>query len=337
MKVRRFILSLVIAAVFVAAVGWISGVRFQDIIDRLAACRVEYLALAFAAYAGSYGFRAVRFRVLLGGASPSVVKLFSVVAVHNFMNQLLPARTGELSYIYLLRNRFGVTTSTGVATLVKARCLDLLCLMLFFALGLLIYGRRSDLSGHVLVVASVAILLTALAVLLHLPGIARAGLWLYSKVAALTRLKGKDWVEVVFAKGKEVEQAFQALESRGLLFSAFLLSLLIWLGIFLTCYLILLSMGVLDYSFGESIVGTTALNATCVLPINSLGNLGTWEAGWAAGYIFLGMNKELAVETGAGEHVVIYSFGLLLWLWGWIGLRGSRGDEKKADLGEENP
>ena len=65
--------------------------------------------------------------------------------------------------------------------------------------------------------------------------------------------------------------------------SAFFTSCLTWLCIFATCYLVLLSFEVVDptaFTFGVSIVGTTALNVTCVLPINGLGNLGTWEAGW---------------------------------------------------------
>ena len=63
---------------------------------------------------------------------------------------------------------------------------------------------------------------------------------------------------------------------------------------------------------------TTALNVTCVLPINGLGNLGTFEAGWAAGYMLLGMEKETAFRTGFGLHIAIYGFALLLGAIGWL-------------------
>jgi uncharacterized protein (TIRG00374 family) len=335
MKASGFIISLVIAAVFVAGVGWFSGVGLSDIAERVSACRPSFLGLALGAYAGSYLCRALRFRVLLRSEGPSLVGLFCVVAVHNLMNMILPARTGELSYVYLLRSRFHVSSSSGVATLVVARVLDLLCLLLFLGLGLLFYSQSFDGQIPSLLAACAAILLFAFAVFLNLSRIARAGLLLLRKIAALTGLTGRRWADMILSKGQEVEDAFQAIRSRPILSLAFLWSVLIWLGIFLTCYLILLSMGVNDYTFGESIVGTSALNATCILPINSLGNLGTWEAGWAAGYLFLGMDKELAVETGAGEHIVIFCFGLLLWLIGWMGLkaRGRQTDSFQSGEG----
>ena len=126
----------------------------------------------------------------------------------------------------------------------------------------------------------------------------------------------------LLAKAGEIPVAFEAIHSRSTLFAAFLASCLTWLCIFATCYLVLLYFEVVDpaeITFGLSIVGTTALNVTCVLPINGLGNLGTWEAGWAAGYMLLGMDKATAFQTGFGLHIAIYGFALLLGALGWLG------------------
>jgi len=50
--------------------------------------------------------------------------LFKIVCVHNMMNNLLPARTGEVSYIYLINKVHERDISEGIATLVVARVFD---------------------------------------------------------------------------------------------------------------------------------------------------------------------------------------------------------------------
>jgi uncharacterized protein (TIRG00374 family) len=320
MKGRRFLISLLLAAVFLALVRWISGVRLADIIDLFRACRPDFLGFAFAAYAASYGTRALRFKILLRSDSPSFLALCSVVALHNLFNATLPARTGELSYIYLVRSRHGISTVTGIATLAVARILDLLSLMLFFGIGLIHYGARLQFFTLNITAACAAAVVLALLILLFLPELAEFGLRLVQKAAGLFRLGDKGLPGRILAKAGEVPAAFRIVRSRNVLFSAFLASCATWLCIFAACYLALLSFEVVDpaeITFGISIVGTTALNVTCVLPINGLGNLGTWEAGWAAGYMLIGMDKETAFQTGFGLHVAIYLFALLLGALGW--------------------
>ena len=113
MNGRRIAVSLVLAVVFLALVRWISGVRFSDILSLVRESRLDYLGLALAAYTVSYCTRAFRFKILLRSEAPSFSALFSIAALHNLFNATLPARTGELSYIYLVRKRHQVSTAAG--------------------------------------------------------------------------------------------------------------------------------------------------------------------------------------------------------------------------------
>jgi len=56
-----------------------------------------YLIAGFVLYACSYLFRALRFHILLN-REVGMKNLFSIVCVHNMANNILPARTGELSF-----------------------------------------------------------------------------------------------------------------------------------------------------------------------------------------------------------------------------------------------
>jgi len=94
------ILAVVITIALVAIL--LSQIRIADVIATLAGIDPLYLIAGFVLYVCSYFFRALRFHILLNG-EVGLWDLFNIVCVHNMMNNILPARTGELSYIYLLK------------------------------------------------------------------------------------------------------------------------------------------------------------------------------------------------------------------------------------------
>ncbi|MFH2002244.1 MAG: lysylphosphatidylglycerol synthase transmembrane domain-containing protein [Planctomycetota bacterium] len=325
MKRYRLLLSLIVAVVFFSAVLWFSGVHPVEVVELLSQCDPLLILAALIAYVASYCGRALRFKILLREDSLPFTCLFSTVTVHNLFNAVLPARTGELSYIILLKNKFNISTAAGVATLVVARVLDLLCLMLFLGIGFAFYGARIELFDSYLTISitCLSVIFISIALLFNLARITSFCLSGFKSVTKKLKLEERRMVVFVLEKGQAVCHAFQSIESRSLMLSAFAITSGVWFCTYLTCYCILISFNVVDplvFTFGISIVGTTALHATCILPLNSFGNLGTWEAGWAAGYILIGMDEKLAVQTGMGEHLIIFAFLFILGLVGWLSL-----------------
>ncbi|WP_269849783.1 lysylphosphatidylglycerol synthase transmembrane domain-containing protein [Methanosarcina horonobensis] len=90
-----------------------------------------YLVLGFFLYVLSYLLRGLRFHILLD-KKISLTDLFHIVCVHNMVNSILPARSGELSYIYILKKYHDKSTGEGVATLMVARVLDFITISLLF-------------------------------------------------------------------------------------------------------------------------------------------------------------------------------------------------------------
>ena len=127
---KKAILSIIITVVLV----WflLSQVEVQEIVTSLKDVPPHLVLIGFFFYALSYLFRALRFRVLLQKAI-GLGTLFNIVAVHTMWTNLLPFRTGELSYLYLLKKKGGVGSYlTGVPSLVLARVFDLVAISVLF-------------------------------------------------------------------------------------------------------------------------------------------------------------------------------------------------------------
>lgn len=115
-------LSAVVITIALVAI-LLSQIQIADIIATLAGIDPLYLIAGFVLYVCSYFFIALRFHILLDG-EVGLRDLFNIVCVHNMMNNILPARTGELSYIYLQKSLHNKKAGEGVATLFVTRVFD---------------------------------------------------------------------------------------------------------------------------------------------------------------------------------------------------------------------
>jgi hypothetical protein len=100
-------------------------------------------------FATGVAARTTRFWILLGRTLPFRAVL-GITLVRNLLVDLLPARLGELSYVYLVTTRGKRPLEDGVATLAIAFLLDLVALSPLVLAALLIVG------GGTLVPASIA-------------------------------------------------------------------------------------------------------------------------------------------------------------------------------------
>ena len=106
-------------------------INFSDIIKTLTNISPIGLVVGFGLYILTYFFRAVRFHILLN-REVGIKDLFNIICIHNMVNNLLPARTGELSYVYLLKKRHNKTVGVGAATLIIARLFDIITILILF-------------------------------------------------------------------------------------------------------------------------------------------------------------------------------------------------------------
>ena len=103
------------------------------------------LALAVGAYWVAIGFRIVRWRLLL--RSSNVLSLWQVgqaLIVGYAVNNVLPARLGEIFRADFLGRRFGVARSAALGSIIVERLMDGMSVVLLFGIGLIASGSFAN-------------------------------------------------------------------------------------------------------------------------------------------------------------------------------------------------
>lgn len=148
---------------------WLSlrGVHLGALGESLARARYWLLAPAMGLTLVAFYLRALRWGVLLRTVKPVPAgSLYSATLIGFMANNLLPARLGEFVRAWALGKSEQVSRSTVFATVVVERIVDVFCLLLLFAVALLVHpfppeAQRAGYAALGLNVALVAALLWA--------------------------------------------------------------------------------------------------------------------------------------------------------------------------------
>lgn len=286
--------------------------------------------LACLAYAFTYIGRAARWRLLTTSRKMPWGPMLGITAVHNFMVRALPAKLGETAYPVMMRTR-GVPGSEALAGLVVARIYDTAAAIVFFMLSVLLAGAafRGSILANAL--ASVAVLgLCALAVL-------RGNLFVRALRSLVERAACISWVPR-FLTGAGVRGRLVRLESslaqmQSLRQAPWLIltTVWIWLPSFLMTWWLLKAFDA-PHGFWPIVFASSLAMVATFLPVGTLGNFGTQEAGWTAGLMLLGTDRETAIATGFSTHLVGFALAGLFGLAGaWsAGIGFLRGRKETA-------
>lgn len=287
------------------AAFWLSrSLSFDDLNAALTRLTLTDALLGFSGYLLLVGAKAARFGALLGGGF-SRRTLFGIVAVQTFWSNLLPMRAGEISYVYLLRDRAAVSATRGVASLLVASVLDLWW-MLCLAFGLGIGFQRSGVGGAV-----VAALTTG------------AGIGVFGGIALLigSRAVPEGWIRRAVGSvggipvvGAKLSQVIRELREQS--WSRPFLG-----GMFFSSMALLLRFGFQMYLLARMFDGITPLQGVFaltfsgvvnLLPIQGVGNVGSIELPWAWALMRVGVGEGDAVASGFALHAVVllYAFAV---------------------------
>lgn len=301
----------------------LSQIRMVDIILILAGIDPLYLVAGFAFYVCSYFFRALRFYFLLN-REIRLRDLFNIVCVHNMANNILPARTGEFSYIYLLKKSHNKKTGEGIATLFVARMFDFISISLLFLFISVLMIR--DLPEMIIKVVWVIAFFMVLSVifLIILLYFGNSFLNLVRNFFRRLNLERKYFVDYLLKKGEETVESFDNIKNSGkvTVIILILLSFGIWLSLYSLNYILVGAMNINLGYFAVLFASTFAI-LTTVLPIQGIGGFGTLESGWAVGFIAIGLTKEVAISSGFGYHAIVYIYFLVLGCVGLLTIRKS--------------
>lgn len=313
------IAAVVITGVLIALL--LSQVTPDEVLQTILSLDPFYLAIGFIFYIGSYFFRSLRFHLLLN-KTVSLKDLFMIVCLHSMMNNLLPARTGEVSYIYLLKKTQGRSTGEGVATLMAARISDLITISLIFLAAFLVSRFYGDTISSIAIVAFVVIALCLLALFWVMKcDKKRIQAWVHSFFVFI-RYEKTPLADYILRKTEETVDCFDALGSQGVNFHLriFVVSCVIWIGLYTFCYCMTLAMQI-NLGYMPVVFASSFVIFTTVLPIQGIGGFGTVEGGWVIGFMLVGLNEATAISSAFGFHICMLAYTLFLGLSGFLFLR----------------
>jgi uncharacterized protein (TIRG00374 family) len=280
-----------------------------------ASANPRWLAAAFLLYTLSNLCKSIRYRIMLAGCGVSLPGMFAITSYQNFFNQILPARTGELTLIYYLKKNGNSTISKGLHVLIVTRIYDLIIVAVFFLTSAVLYWGDRVNTG--LLALGCAALIISIASLFFLKWIVLYGYRLFSAAAGALRISRLGIYRKIDLKLAPIAHEFTDYKTVRQIPSLIASSIVVWIVLYFFAYATIRAFNV-DISFLANVVGNTGQVLANVLPVNSFGSLGTLEAGWAGGFLLVGMTTQNAFVTAFGYHAITFASAAMLAAVSWL-------------------
>jgi uncharacterized protein (TIRG00374 family) len=314
---KRLILSISITIIIIFVL--FTQISLGDLYTLLKSIDPLWAILGSAGYLLAILFRALRYRGLIHSKEIPLSELFRVSVFYNLSLMVLPSKLGELSYPYLLNRISGMNMTEGLASLIASRIYDFFTLLMVFLFASIGFQRFFRI--NFLLVILLACVLTGLILLVffYMDNLLRLFSAVLGRISNWTGPKHRKPFQWSQTKINEMAEDFCAIQAKRTYLSVTLTSLISWIMVFWMFYAFLRGFGI-DISFLKVVFGSTVAVIANALPISGLGNWGLLEAGWAAGFMIVGLSKGKAIATGFGVHIMIFAISVVIGFICWATL-----------------
>ena len=318
---KRLLLSSLITAGII--VFLFTQISLKDLHTLLKGLDPFWVIMASAGYLLAFLFRGLRYKWLIHSRDIPLSDLFRISILYNLSLMVLPSKLGELSYPYLLNKIDGMSMTEGMASLIASRVYDFFIILMIFLFASIGFQEFFQISLFFIILLSAFLISLTLMVFFYMSALlkfcsnfmGRVSQWVGSKYR-----KPFQWVQ---RKIHEIAEDFYAIKARRTYLSVAATSLISWIMIFWVFYAFLRGFGI-KIPFLKVVFGSTIAIIANALPISGIGNWGTLEAGWAAGFLLVGLSKEKAIATGFGVHIVAFVICAITSLVCWVTLNVHR-------------
>lgn len=309
-----FVLLSILVTVFIFRYLF-TIISWHDVVEMISAAKLQGVLL-FLVFSFSQSIaRTWQYRTLLAIHDVAVprIPLFLIILVRNFFSDLLPARLGQLIYIYLVNNRLRIPLTLATASFALAFIFDIVAVVpLILTAVMLVGGDVIPFRGTLAIAACVLAALSFLAVLLLPRAIMIARHLFHDKDNAHSlRSRFADFLD-------RTKHAVEQTQRAGVYTQVFILSALVrflkYTALYFFLYALLAPRGyaLVDLSIAKSFIGLCAAEFAASMPISGLGGFGLYEGTWAFTFQLLGFPKEIAVLTSVAHHLFTQLYGYLL-------------------------
>ena len=327
MKIKKSIIFRIINIVIVAGLGiflvyyLLKQVNFEDVKNAFLNMYKPYLIIGLIIMFIDNYFRTYQKKILIGSARVNMGDLFLVTLVRNAFNMVLPARTGELSYIYVLNRKFKFPVEIGVSTLVLILIFDLVIVFSLIVVSIIIVGiNKFSISSTTIILIAAGMLAISLLILFYLSKIIGLFIRLLDFIFARTRAGKNKFLQYIYKKLIDVNTNIKVIQKRRIYWKVYFSALVIRVLKFTSYYFIIhailkpMGYGFQDISFWIILLGTVVAEISAVLPTHALAGFGTYEGAFALAFVILGFPKQISIIVGFSYHLVILLFSVILGL-----------------------
>lgn len=327
-KIEKFGRVYLSFFVSIACIWWLyHSVEGKELFLKVKNVKTEYLFLAFVSTVASYLIRAWRWRYFFGANPPNYYDSFRCLIVGFFMNNILPARMGELVRAHLGGRATGQSRTLVLATIAGERLADGLVISLLFAVLFTTASTAAEReSGSELFV--VAYLFVAAA------GATAAILFFRRRIFKLLERAGSLMRGAVSQFGlTRIKRFIEGLEPllhprRIVVLSV--LSILVW-SVELAAYHQITRAFDTDLTLGGLSLFLAAVNFSSLIPA-APGAIGVIE--WFATLVLerIGVDRESALAMVAAQHLIQYAVvGIPGIFFFFVGFKGKIPQEEEED------
>jgi uncharacterized protein (TIRG00374 family) len=303
-------------------------ISIQDLFRLLKNVNPYWAVFGSIVYLLAIFFRTLRFKWLIHSKKILFSELFNITVFYHLSLMVLPSKLGELTYPYLLNRRGGLSMTEGLASLIASRVYDFFIVLIIFLFAIIGFQDILQINLPLTIFLFILLILAILFVFSHMSTFLSWISSLINKITGWTKLKNSKTLHWVQRKIHDMAEDFYAIKARRTHVSVSLVSLGAWVMIFYAFYAFLRGFGI-EVSVSKVAFGSTIAVIANALPISGLGNWGTLEAGWAAGFLMVGLPKEDAIATGFGVHILIFLICGIMALICWVFLNLSRQKQKQ--------
>jgi hypothetical protein len=297
----KLLLGLSVSAIFLAVA--LRGLDLSEVAKYLRQANYAWLLPGIAIYFVAVMLRTWRWHYLLRPVKVvALSRLFPLVCIGYFGNNVYPFRIGEVLRAVLLKQTEGISVSTSLATIIIERVFDGLVMLLFVFVALPFVGAEQipPIYRSTIVFASIFFLL-ALAVFLWMATAPERAARFYQAVTARVVPVGvRPKLDTFFLRFME---GLKFLTSGRDVLMVFITSTLIWLTETVKYWFVMHA-----FAFSVSFIGLMLMNGvvnlTTTLP-SAPGYIGTFEVG-ASVLAALGVDRDLAFGYTIVLHAALW-------------------------------
>ena len=315
---KRFLIKAAVSLVITTALVLFlfRFIKLEQMEQMLADTEWSLVAVGLGMWILLYLARSLRFK-LLAPRTPYLTML-SIASVHNFLLRIMPMRTGDLSYGFLIRRAGTAGLGESLLSLLLLRLLDATTVVVYFALSLGLHQGVYMLDRSVGIAVAVSAMVVFTVVVLNLARLLLWGAAVLRRLCGLLGLAERPWVTRSLQRIEGSVDSF-AHVGRGVILQVSVVSLVVWLLTYGAFFAIMRAF-LMPVDPMQTVLGATAGVVTGFLPVGGFGSFGTLEAGWALGFYLVGLPRARAAMSGFGVSIATFAYTALLGLAGWIGM-----------------